>query len=108
LQIKNIILPLFIKKLSFHKHAKAFKSTCNFSWVADGLWKTTRFRCINSDKETDRNTNEFKKIDLGCNNSPSLNSYYCSKHSGYELKFKYNGHLISINPTFISKLRLGK
>ncbi len=106
--IKSIILPLFIKKWSQHTHAKSFKSTCSMCWVADGLWKLTRFRCIYSDADTDISTPEFKNIEIGCEQSPEPGSYFCKQHSGYEIKFKYNNLLVSINPTLIEPLRLGK
>jgi hypothetical protein len=106
-RIKALILPLFIRKWSQHNHAKSYKSTCSLCWIADGLWKTTRFRCIYSDEETDCNTPEFKNIELGCDKSPEPGSYFCKLHAGFEMKFKFNNLMVSINPTLIIPLRLG-
>jgi hypothetical protein len=86
------------------KYSPNKNSVCNYCLVVNGNWKVGRPVCISADVLSP--SEEFGDLGVGCRLSPEHGSYYCAKHTGDQVKYKYYTDLKCMNPTSIINTRM--
>jgi hypothetical protein len=91
--IKSEMMKTFVTKWSKHKCSDT--SQCKMTITFDGIWKIQRFKCCyeNVFVKTD-----FGDIQIGCNESPTRGSYFCTAHRECDLGFRVEGKTLYFKP----------
>ena len=92
-----------MNRWSEHTHIKECEQ-CKTTITFDGCWKIYRAKC--SYEFVYWETEEFKPIQIGCQNSPEYNSFFCKEHRGKQLSFKIGDETVKIDPKTIKPTKL--